>query len=98
MKASASSFQLASYVGHSLLGVLEAELHLLAAGHAEDRPSGTPWVTALLAHHVNHSLPGVLGAELHLLAAGHAEARPSGTPWVAALARATSLALGGCTR
>ena len=98
MKASASSFQLASYVGHSLLGVLEAELHLLAAGHAEDRPSGTPWVTALLAHHVNHSLPGVLGAELRLLAAGHAEGWPRGAHLVTAPPRNTSLAFGGCTR
>jgi len=57
---------------------------LLAAGNAEGRQRGAPWVAAPLADDVDHAILGVLGAEPRRLPAGHAEVRGRGAPWVAA--------------
>lgn len=56
---------------HSLLGMLEAGLTILAAGHAETWLCGAPWTATRHAHYVDHALLGVLGADLRLLASGH---------------------------
>lgn len=60
--------------------MIEAELRLLGADHAEAWLRGKPWVAVLVVSEVDHTLLSVSGAKLHLVATGHAEARPRSAP------------------
>ena len=64
------------------VGVLRAELRLLAASCAEVHPRGAPWVAAERVLEVGHTSLGVLRADFHFVAANHAEVRPRGAPWM----------------
>ena len=63
------------HADHAFPCMLGAELHLLAAGHAEARPCDALWVAAFVAHDVDHALPCMLGAKFTLSSVGHAQAR-----------------------